>query len=418
MIQQKLIRDGLPLLLALLCGSSGAGTRAWASEQPLLPEPKQPRSLQRALKLPDWLKLEIAYTAEPMTNPVGGIAQSSAWIQEGSINLSASSGHQKPEQSWQEFDHWRVNLNLNHLAGDASYASRIGAFLNLQTLSYPSGFYPTELSVERKAGSGWLQVKAGVIPLESDFEGALMTAPIFNSYVHSALNDTYNVLIDALPINPYSTLAAVVDLKASPELTLRYGWYDLGSLDSVSATLGTPVTMIPAGLGSLQVLQLDYSPAALSRGAPANSSLPPGLISLGGYGSSANGNGVYGSVTWRSGLALGLDDRLWIGGNYSPSVQLNPSPSFLGGGLVVQGLFPKRPLDLLVLGGGHAGLSSQAPPSYPTKPYEGLIELGYRLQLNPNLNLQPTLQWIFNPSGSQTPTPGILSTSLQISLNL
>ena len=43
-------------------------------------------------------------------------------------------------------------------------------------------------------------------------------------------------------------------------------------------------------------------------------------------------------------------------------------------------------------------------------------ELGYRLQLNPNLNLQPTLQWIFDPSGREEAVPGILTTSVQISL--
>lgn len=394
------------MLLALLC--SGAPLRA--SEPPAIPEERQPQSLEKSLKLPSWLKLELSYTAEPMANPLGGLAQSSAWIQKSSITLSASRGHERPKESWSELDHWRVNLNLNHVSGDASYAERIGAFLNPQTLSYPTAFYPTELSLERHAGDGWLEFKAGVLPLESDFEGALMTAPIFNSYVHSALNDTYNILLNGLPINPYSTLGAVVDLKARPDLTLRYGWRDLNA-PTWSST--------PAGLGSAHVLQLDYSPASLTRRAPAGTSLPPGLISVGAFRTSAKGGeGLYGSVTFRSGLNLGMDDRVWIGGSYSPSVSLDPAPSFVGGGLVVQGLFPKRPFDVLVLGGGHAGLSSQASPSFPTKPYEGLIELGYRLQINPNLNLQPTLQWIFNPSGTNAPTPGILTTGVQISLNL
>ncbi len=408
-------RAGGLLLLSLLCN----GPALQASEQPAIPEERKPLCLQESLRLPNWLKLELSYSAEPMANPLGGLAQSSAWIQEGSINLSASSGHQRPKQRWTEADHWRVNLNLNHVSGDSSYATRIGAFLNPQTLSYPTSFYPTELSLERKAGTGWLQVKAGVIPLESDFDGALMTAPIFNSYVHSALNDTYNILLNDLPINPYSTLGAVVDLNARPDLTLRYGWYDLNSTTWMSTRLGASSASTPSGLGSAHVLQLDYSPAGLSGKAPAGSSLPPGLLSVGGFRTSSNGGeGLYGSASWRSGLNLGIDHRIWLGGSYSPSVSLDPAPSFVGGGLVVQGLFPKRPFDVLVLGGGHAGLSSQASPSFPTKPYEGLIELGYRLQVNPNLNLQPTLQWIFNPSGTNTPTPGILTTGVQISLNL
>ena len=76
--------------------------------------------------------------------------------------------------------------------------------------------------------------------------------------------------------------------------------------------------------------------------------------------------------------------------------------------LVVQGLLPKRPLDLLVLGAGQgSGLGSG---------HEGMVELGYQWQLNSNLSLQPTLQWIIHP-GLATPTPpGILAAGLQVNL--
>jgi porin len=45
-----------------------------------------------------------------------------------------------------------------------------------------------------------------------------------------------------------------------------------------------------------------------------------------------------------------------------------------------------------------------------------MLELGYRIQINQSLNLQPTLQWIFNPSGTPKTVPGILAAGMQIQL--
>ena len=70
------------------------------------------------------------------------------------------------------------------------------------------------------------------------------------------------------------------------------------------------------------------------------------------------------------------------------------------------------PLDVALLGIGRGGLSNQLSDS----PYEGMLELGYRVQFNESLNLQPTLQWIFNPSGALQSVPGILAAGMQIQL--
>jgi porin len=68
-----------------------------------------------------------------------------------------------------------------------------------------------------------------------------------------------------------------------------------------------------------------------------------------------------------------------------------------------------------VLGAGRAGLNPTAISSWPSR-HEAMVELGYQLQLNANLNLQPTLQWILNPSAAPQPVPSILAAILQLSL--
>ena len=146
--------------------------------------------------------------------------------------------------------------------------------------------------------------------------------------------------------------------------------------------------------------------------------LPGGLLSIGAYNSTdpLTGDGIYGSLTLKTRLPIGLADRLWVGASYSPNNSVDFAPMFVGGGLVVQGLVPKRPLDLVVFGIGRGSLSKRAQP-YFTSSYEGMAELGYMVMLSETVQVQPTLQWIFNPSGTNQPVPGILGAGLQISLN-
>jgi porin len=255
--------------------------------------------------------------------------------------------------------------------------------------------------------------------------------------VHSAFNNTLNITVAGLPINPYTAFGGVVTAHASPELSLRYGLFDLSSTDPLSRWLGLSDSGIGLNSGVAQFLQVDLKPSAMSaqplpacrtewgivrwsqrRGvcpAPVSveNQLPDGLLSLGGFLTSENSNGIYGSLTLPTGLPLGLTDRLWLGASYAPDASQVVAPTFVGGGLVVQGPLPGRPLDVALLGIGRGGLSNQLSSSA----YEGMLELGYRIQINQSLNLQPTLQWIFNPSGALQPVPGILAAGMQIQLN-
>ncbi|QCH13694.1 hypothetical protein CB0101_00995 [Synechococcus sp. CB0101] len=424
------LRRGLPALLVALA-LAGPG-RAAAQE----PEPENLSlasdwpTLQTLLRLPDWMDLQFSVTAEPLFNPIGGERSAGSWIQQSTLELNLSAGLNQPSSSWTEFDHWQLRVVVNHDAGDGFYNSAIGALFPLQQVAYPAGFYGTEASIERKAGEGWLSFKAGILPLNPDF----VEVPVLGNYVHSSFNNTLNISVADLPISPYSAFGGVVSAHPSKEITLRYGLFDLSSTNTISRWLGLTDGGVGPSVGTAQFLQVDLEPASMSaaplqacrtergvqrrRGpcsAPVSvqNQLPNGLVSLGGFLTSENGNGVYGSVTLPSGLPLGLADRLWIGGSYSPDSSLDIAPTFVGGGLVIQGPLPSRPLDVALFGIGRGGLSNQL----STSPYEAMLELGYRIQFNESFNLQPTLQWIFNPSGAAQPVPGILAAGVQVQLN-
>lgn len=391
----------------------------------------------RLLQLPGWMNLGFSWTAEPFINPVGGAQQLGNWVQQSSVALAVGSGLSTARGQWREIDHWTVNANVNHNAGNPNYAGTIGALFPLQQVAYPSGFLLSELSLNRNSGNGWLQLKGGIVPLNPPF----ITAPILNSYVHSAFNNTLNLsLVNrfsrnpvTLPISPYAALGGSVSVQPAADLNLRYGWFDLASTNGIAGLLGgPPLPPLPGG-GSAQILQLEWSPAALgagssttlqacrtgervrrrgsscSRPVQVSNQLPPGLVSLGGISSAAQGEAAYASLTLRSGIPLGLDERLWLGGSWATTTDGSLRPSFVGGGWVIQGTLPGRPLDLLVIGAGRAaGLGSG---------YEGMVELGYQWQVNANLNLQPTLQWILHPSAITPTPPGILAAGLQIAVS-
>jgi porin len=378
------------------------------------------------------MELKLSVTAEPLFNPRGGERSVGSWIQQGTLDLNVSSGLNKASSSWKELDHWQLSFSVNHDAGDAYYNNAIGALFPLQQVAYPAGFYLSEIAIQRQHGEGWLNVKAGILPINPDF----VEVPVLGNYVHSALNNTLNITVAGLPINPYTAFGGVVTAHASPELSLRYGLFDLSSTDSLSRWLGLSDGGIGPNSGVAQFLQVDLQPSAMNaqplpacrtawgvvrwsqRRGPCpepvsvENQLPNGLLSLGGFLTSENGNGVYGSVTVPAGLPLGLSDRLWLGASYAPDASKVLAPTFVGGGLVVQGPLPGRPLDLALLGLGRGGLSNQLSSSA----YEGMLELGYRIQINQSLNLQPSLQWIFNPSGAEQPVPGILAAGMQIQL--
>ena len=439
---------GLGLLGALLAARAGAPTaRADGGNTPPPPEPKSVAPgnlfmLQSALKLPDWMQLQVAISAQPMFNPVGGLVKTGAWVQQTSVEMELNRGLAKDVSQWKELDHWALNLNGNHTTGNFSYGSEIGAIFPLQSASYPTAFWLTETTVERQAGNGRVNVKGGILPLNPDF----MEAPILNFYVHSSLNNTLNIQSNDLPINPYSAIGGVVNLALQDNLNLRAGLFDLNNTFSsfpLTSFQGFQANVGGPGNGTLRMVQLDYTGIGLapSTGTPIRAcsqnralvrnyprcatpttvadQLPGGLLSIGAYNSNdpQTGNGMYGSLTLKTRLPIGLADRLWVGASYSPNTSVDFAPMFVGGGLVVQGLVPKRPLDVVVFGIGRGGLSAPAQPNFMSS-YEGMAELGYMVMLSETVQLQPTLQWIINPSGGgDQSVPGILAAGMQINLN-
>ena len=111
---------------------------------------------------------------------------------------------------------------------------------------------------------------------------------------------------------------------------------------------------------------------------------PPGQKAT---GTQANGIGLY--LALPTPLLQGLASRIWLSGSLSGPASLNPYPAYLAGGWIGQGLVPRRPQDLLIL--GLAGSSTSA-ALQPNQPGVAVLELSYQLQLTSKLYFQPYSQ--------------------------
>ena len=402
--------------------------------------PTRAGPLQTWLQLPEWLDLSIDYTAEPMAGISGGANPSAAsWYQAVVLDLSLSSGFGKNQQQWTELDHWQLNLQLTNDAGNPDLNTELGSAFTLQTLVNPVGTWITEASVVRNRGESWWQAELGVISLDPVMSGepGFLSAPAMGSYISSVLNNTLNLLIVGVPIDPF--VAPGVKLQAHSESlgSLEYAYFYLNPQTSIAASLGVDPE-VPDLQGGVQALQWTTNPLRSRTDLSAEINIPDTNesvirqlplpeVQLGGYFSSTRllidnaselgegiNRGIYGSVTWPLDLPLGLDNRIWAGGTVSLDPANNPYPTFIAGGWLSQGIIPGRPLDVLALG---LGRTSFSPTIKPGLSHEGTIELNDSFDVSEILQIQPVMQWIFNPGG-EGEVPGIWAGGVQINLSL
>jgi porin len=430
----------LALLLLAATGSGNAEPLpAGPGAEPTPPEapPPQPAlvqlepgwgTLQQTLGLPAWVDLDLEILAEPMVNPIGGLVREASWIQQTTLALTlrAPTG----ESAGQEWKRWAMHLAVAGYNGDPSYAQRVGAALPLQEVANPVGFWLTRASLERRSADGRWSLEAGLVGMAPD----LFSAPVEGFYVHDALNGAPVLFtIPNFPVFPVAAPGARLVLRPTPATTLRLASFNLAATDEVAKLLGT-ASGLPPGRGWTHQLQWSYAAPWLNRrlgepiaacrhagglrargrtcGRPVmvERQLPGGLLQLAAYAGTGPNRGLYGSATVPVALPWGLDHRLWAATAAGFDTAANPTPSYIGGGLVSQGVLPGRPLDLLILGVARTGFS---PISQPGLSHEGVVELGYQMRINQSFNLQPSLQWILNP-GAAGRVPGLFAAGLQL----
>jgi porin len=414
------IRDVLLAALApaVLATASPAGAEPTESSAPQTPTPLWP-SLTTVLALPPWLNLDLELTAEPMGGNGPPLGSSGAWIQQLTITAEASRGLGRDKTQWQEFDHWKTSLQLTAYSGNANLNQTLGTAFPLQTTAHPVGLWLTEATLQRVTAGEPVFFKAGLMALNPSF----VESEALNSYIHSALNNTLNLEINGLPINPFIAPAATMHIHLGSNSELRIGQFWLDNVNNLASLLGVnPQTALSNG--SLQIVQWNLRdlPGSAQLQQPirqgerlVNRQLPEPVLQLGALNTTGSDPNlaVYGTLTMAVPLPIGLDHRVWIGFNNGLTIQNDPDPTFVAAGWLAQGLLPGRPLDVLAVGYGSTWFNSNLLPGL--KP-EMVLEINYAIPLSSQLTLQPVLQWIVQPNGSSN-RPPVIAAGLQISLS-
>ncbi|MEA5414396.1 carbohydrate porin [Synechococcus sp. BA-132 BA5] len=425
----------LPLLLASVLPGAAEPLEAEGSSPskplPLLRLDPGWGRLEQTLDLPAWVDLDLEVLAEPMGNPAGGLVRQASWIQQTTLALTLRVPGEPAHPAGREWDRWAMRVAIASFNGDPLYAQRLGAVLPLQEVANPVGLWLTRASLQRRSADGRWSLEAGLVSMSPD----LFSTPIEDLYVHDALNGAPVLFaIPNFPVFPVAAPGALLVLRPTPASTLRLASFDLAATNAVAGLLGT-ASGLPPARGWTHQLQWSFAAPWLNRHLAApiaacrdgaglrirqktcaqpeqvERQLPGGLLQLAAYAGTGPNRGLYGSATAPVALPWGLDHRLWTAAAAGFDSAANPAPSYIGGGLVSQGVLPGRPFDLLILGVARTGFS---PITRPGLSHEGVVELGYQVQFNRSFNLQPSLQWVLNPGGAGR-VPGVFAAGLQLS---
>ncbi|MGE5499715.1 MAG: carbohydrate porin [Syntrophothermus sp.] len=157
-----------------------------------------------------------------------------------------------------------------------------------------------------------------------------------------------------------------------------------------------------------------------------NSFLPdyPGSYKAGVYfhkhSSYAGGNSGF-PYDNNYGFYLLADQMIWKGSGgkmfgaflqsgFSPASK-NENNMYLGAGINYTGIFQADGRDILGFGIAHASFSS-------SRKAETAFEISYKLPLTENVFIQPDMQFIINPAGSETELKSTAAAILRVGLNL
>jgi porin len=99
---------------------------------------------------------------------------------------------------------------------------------------------------------------------------------------------------------------------------------------------------------------------------------------------------------------------------YAPS-KTNDLTNFVSAGLQYQGLFEGRDDDVLGAGFAKGAFSDLSKETYP-EDSETVFEIYYNAQLTRNLSVTPSIQYVTNPGGVNTPDATILALRVNLAL--
>lgn len=278
-----------------------------------------------------------------------------------------------------------------------SLSSRVGDIQTMSNIEAVPTFRLFESWVEKKFGEGHreLGIRAGLLDLNASFD-SIQAASLFINSSHGIGPDLSRSGLDGPSIFPVSALGIQLSWLPSTRWTFR-----VAAFDGVAGQPARPKAFVSVRLapsdGALMIAQADYhmsDSAKIEVGAwryshaiQSVSPLIAGQPHDQGFYTSIEG-GLPGLRGWSGWLRVGVADR-----------RAQVVSSYLGAGVNVQGLVPRRPDDHLGIAIARAGIGAPASAAFGLSRAETTIEASYQYKVRDTLALQPDIQWVSHPAG-------------------
>jgi porin len=384
--------------------------------------------------------LSAQSTSDLFGNTTGGAATGTTYS--GLLNLGLAVDLQKAV-GWEGASFKNTWL---WLYGQDVSQKYVGNALTVSSIAGNPAFRCYELWFQQNLFHDVLSLRAGLLALDTEFF-ASDTASLF-------VNSTFGVpglfslnVPNGGPTYPLATPGVRLALQPTPWLTVRSALSQANPFSQSQNTRGFDWNFGPAGgLLSLNEMAATWNKDTNAKGLPGTAKagfwLQTGQDLESAPGSSLDDAFAFGSPEARrysSGFYGIIDQQLYavrsMPENIPPADGKNPqvpapvcsctgkglsgfyrigfSPQqasqvgfYTDAGLVYTGLIPMRDSDKLGVAFGYAQMGSQyaslgSSQSLPGVGYEAVTELSYAMQLSPAISVQPDLQYILHPGGTQ-----------------
>ena len=362
-----------------------------------------------------------SYWGNFLANPIGGEQQSSSWMQllifGAEFQLEKLIGWEGSSVMLSATDAAGSNLSLkigNLFTASQSYVMNTFALYNVY---YRQRFLDD--AVEFRVG----RMSAGQL---------FALLPVMGLPVNSAVNGNPTSLFTNAPFTSTAaaTWAAYARVKPTDESYIQAGIFQASPRLGKPAYHGADFSIRP-GDGTLMMMELGWLPGSAdavekqpdgktfekTTVAPTSSKLP-GVYTFGAYfsnysfskfsgGTEHNAYGFYAQaqqMVWRSATNPDHSVTLWGGVTYSPQTEIALIPVMGFGGVVWQGAIPGRNEDSILINFYTGAFSNEYAKDKANSgggwaTAETVLEWSYIVQLTENLQIQPDIQYVFQPSG-------------------
>lgn len=342
--------------------------------------------------------IDAYYRADVMHNASGGLKTGSAYFDDAGLQFNAALA---PLFGASDAKMFVYLLHNNRTTFSDTYVG------DLQTVSNIDAVEATRI-YELWYEQSWtdeFSLRVGLYDLNSEFD-SIDTAGLFLNSSHGIGPDYSQSGLNGPSIFPNTALAVRGNWQLNDSSSFRVAVLDgvPGDPDDPSKT----AIRLSGDEGVLTALEYNFVAARGARFGVGGWSYSAKFDRVDSPQQKSGNDGIYGFVdtpiykSSSNGLSVNGFLRYGVAND-----KLNILGSYLGGGVTMMGLLADRPDDQLGLAFGNAQIGSTwkdvvAAAGGRVDSAETNIEVTYRTQLNRWLTLQPTIQYIANPSADPT----------------